>query len=118
MANPLSSCFFRSVALTRPVSLPSACRCAILRREAAGLAREEDTPSARLRRAFNTLGIEQDECSVEDIRKAYIRLAKKYHPDSALQSDTEKFILVSFQSLPGSINEFSFLKLSTGPRSL
>lgn len=67
----------------------------LLWRGMAGLAWEELTSSGRLGRAFGTLGLIQDQCTVEDIRKAYIRLAKKYHPDSALEADTEKFISVS-----------------------
>ncbi len=54
-----------------------------------------ETPSAKLRRAFQTLGLEQDGCTPEAIRKAYITLAKKYHPDSTtLEADTDKFVSV------------------------
>ena len=40
------------------------------------------SPTAKLRRSFQLLDLVQDECSEEEIRKAYIGLAKKYHPDS------------------------------------
>ncbi len=42
-----------------------------------------ESPSARLKRSFQLLDLEQDECAEEEIRKAYIRLVKKYHPDSS-----------------------------------
>lgn len=64
------------------------------RRGAAGFVQGVDTPSAKLKRAFETLGLVQDECTTEDIRKAYLRLAKKYHPDSTLQADSDQFISV------------------------
>ena len=68
--------------------------CSICRRRIAGLA-NESSPSARLKNAFQTLGLVKDECSVDDIRKAYIDLAKKYHPDSrSSQANTDHFIMV------------------------
>lgn len=40
--------------------------------------------------------MEQDECTEEDIRKAYLSLAKKYHPDSrTMEADSDQFISVS-----------------------
>jgi hypothetical protein len=60
------------------------------------VAHDRDTPAAKLRRAFVTLGLVQDECSGEDIRAAYISLAKRYHPDSGTkEADTDRFITVS-----------------------
>lgn len=54
-----------------------------------------ETPSAKLRRAFQTLGLDQEGCTPEAVRKAYITLAKKYHPDSTtLEADTDKFVSV------------------------
>lgn len=56
---------------------------------------EEEKPSVKLRRAFQTLGLQQEDCTPESIRTAYITLAKKYHPDSTSpEADTDKFISV------------------------
>lgn len=64
-----------------------------------GIAHDTDTPSAKLRRAFGTLGLVQDEsceCTEEDIRNAYLNLAKRYHPDSrTMEADADQFISVS-----------------------
>ena len=43
---------------------------------------EFESPTVRLRRAFQLLDLKQGECTEEEIRQAYIKLAKKYHPDS------------------------------------
>lgn len=84
----LCSCGFSPPGLSVPWIL--ACR------GVTGLVREVDTPSARLRRAFETLGLVQDHCTQQDIREAYLRLAKRYHPDSTLEANTDQFILVSW----------------------
>lgn len=58
---------------------------------------DQESPSAKLKRSFQTLGLVQDECSQEDIRKAYLSLAKIYHPDSRNpEANTDQFIQVSF----------------------
>lgn len=51
-----------------------------------------ESPSARLSRSFQLLGLEQDKCGQEEIKKAYIRLVKKYHPDSSSgKANAERF---------------------------
>lgn len=79
-----------SVATTSSVTQCRAYRCTPRK-----LATENgavESPSASLRRAFQSLGLEQDECSIEEIRTAYIRLAKKYHPDSSSgEADANRF---------------------------
>jgi hypothetical protein len=48
----------------------------------AGHSKSEESPTAKLERSFQLLGINQHDCTVEQIRKAYIDLVKRYHPDS------------------------------------
>lgn len=69
----------------------------LFRRRVTGLAQDTEAPSAKLRRAFGTLGLVQDQCTEADIRNAYLGLAKRYHPDSGTkEADSERFISVSF----------------------
>ena len=44
---------------------------------------EFESPTVRLKKAFHLLDLKQDECTEQEIRQAYIKLAKKYHPDSS-----------------------------------
>ena len=70
-------------------------RCVCGRRASGAVKEEGESPSVKLGRAFQTLGLEQDRCTPQDVRKAYITLAKRHHPDSTtLEADTDKFILV------------------------
>ena len=56
-----------------------------------------ESPTAKLKRSFQLLDLVQDECTEEEIRKAYIRLAKKYHPDSSSsQANADCFTEVSY----------------------
>ena len=65
---------------------------AVLRR---GVAHDAEAPSAKLRRAFGTLGLVQDECTEEDVKKAYLKLARQHHPDSrTAEADSDRFIMV------------------------
>ncbi len=70
-------------------------RCRTFRYTSWKLSKESgsfESPSARLKRSFQLLGLEQDECAEEEIRKAYIRLVKKYHPDSSSgEADADHF---------------------------
>ena len=97
MSGPVASHHTVLAVLNRSIFSLNPCGRTLLvssRRGASGPAWEVDTPSGKLRRAFVVLGLVQDECGVEDIRKAYIRLAKKHHPDSIVDGDPEKFIQV------------------------
>ncbi len=47
-----------------------------------GHSKSEESPTAKLERSFQLLGVNKHDCTVEKIRKAYIDLVKKYHPDS------------------------------------
>ena len=59
--------------------------------------KESDSPSAKLDRSFRLLGVTKDDCTVEQIKKAYIDSAKRYHPDSkSPDADAEKFAKVNF----------------------
>ena len=52
-------------------------------------------------KSFQLLGVDQKDSSEEDIKKAYITLVKKYHPDSKTpHASAEKFAEVSKQKLP------------------
>ena len=42
----------------------------------------KDSPMTKLERSFQLLGVNKHDCTVEQIRKAYIDLVKRYHPDS------------------------------------
>ncbi|KAL5006754.1 hypothetical protein ScPMuIL_015560 [Solemya velum] len=47
-----------------------------------------------LRKCYGLLGVSED-CSQEELRQAYLRLAKQYHPDSGSRSaDTDRFAQV------------------------
>ena len=37
---------------------------------------------AKLDRSFQLIGVTKEGCTVEQIRRAYIDLVKRYHPDS------------------------------------
>lgn len=57
---------------------------------------ETTSPSLKLKQSFQLLGLNQGECSLEDIKKAYISLAKKHHPDSNLLGEAaDQFFRVS-----------------------
>lgn len=51
----------------------------------------------KLSRSFQLLGLVKEESSISDIKRAYITLAKKYHPDavSSKTSNTDQFIKVN-----------------------
>ena len=44
--------------------------------------KESPTAKLELERSFQLLGVNKYDCTVEQIRKAYIDLVKRYHPDS------------------------------------
>ena len=45
--------------------------------------RGDDNPMAvKLEHSFQLLGVDKQDCTVEQIRKAYIDLVKRYHPDA------------------------------------
>ena len=44
--------------------------------------RSKESPMAKLEHSFQLLGVTKHDCTVEQIRKAYIDLVKQYHPDS------------------------------------
>lgn len=44
--------------------------------------RSKESPMAKLDHSFQLLGVTKHDCTVEQIREAYIELVKKYHPDS------------------------------------
>ena len=47
---------------------------------------------AKLERSFQLLGVNKQDCTVEQIRKAYIDLVKRYHPDARTpHASAEKF---------------------------
>ena len=55
-----------------------------------------DSPLAKLDRSFQLLGVIKDDCTVEQIKKAYIDSAKRYHPDSnSTDANAEKFAEVN-----------------------
>lgn len=73
--------------------------------------------SQKVRQSFQLLGLTQDKCSVEDVRKAYILLAKKYHPDSnSSEEATEQFIRVSVDYI--ATNNYAILFYILGKRSI
>ncbi len=54
------------------------------------------SPSLKVEQHFQLLGLTKGHCSAEDIRKAYISLAKQYHPDNnSSEEATQQFIEVS-----------------------
>ena len=56
---------------------------------------KDDSPVAKLEHSFQLLGVNKHECSAEQIRKAYIDLVKRYHPDSRTpHASAEKFTKV------------------------
>ena len=61
-----------------------------------GRGNSKKVSSTEVNKYFQLLGLSREQCTVEDIRKAYISLSKKYHPDSnAAEEATEQFIKVS-----------------------
>ena len=61
-------------------------------RRGAGHSKLKDSPTAKLERSFQLLGVNKHDCTVERIRKAYIDLVKIYHPDSRTpHASAEKF---------------------------
>ena len=44
--------------------------------------KESPTAKLELERSFQLLGVNKHDCTVEQIRKAYTDLVKRYHPDS------------------------------------
>ena len=53
---------------------------------------KEDSPMAKLERSFQLLGVSKLDCTVGQIRKAYIDLVKRYHPDARTpQASAERF---------------------------
>ena len=47
---------------------------------------------AKLEHSFQLLGVNKQDCTVEQIRKAYIDLVKRYHPDARTpHASAEKF---------------------------
>lgn len=60
---------------------------------------ETGSPTGKLKMSFQLLGLVQDECSEGDVRRAYIKLAKIFHPDSSSsQANSDKFSEVSLSS--------------------
>ena len=52
----------------------------------------KDSPLAKLEDSFKLLGVRKDECTVEQIRAAYIDLVKQYHPDARTpQASAQRF---------------------------
>jgi hypothetical protein len=61
-------------------------------RKGTGHSKSEESPTAKLERSFQLLGVIKHDCTVEQIRKAYIDLVKRYHPDSRTpHASAEKF---------------------------
>ena len=61
-------------------------------RRGAGHSNLKDSPVAKLEHSFQLLGVNKRDCTVEQIRKAYIDLVKIYHPDSRTpHASAEKF---------------------------
>ena len=55
---------------------------------------------AKLERSFQLLGVNTHDCTVEQIRKAYTDLMKRYHPDSRTpHASTEKSAEVGLYNL-------------------
>ena len=44
--------------------------------------KDSSSVAIKLERSFQLLGVNKQDCTVEQIRKAYIDLMKRYHPDS------------------------------------
>ena len=54
-------------------------------------AKSKENSTAKLERSFQLLRVNKHDCTIERIRKAYIDLVKKYHPDSrTLHASAEK----------------------------
>ena len=70
-------------------------------RRGAGHSKPKDSPTAKLEHSFQLLGVNKHDCTVEQIRKAYIDLVKKYHPDSRTpHASAEKFTEVCLPAAP------------------
>ena len=76
------------------------------RRGVSHSAKSKESPRAKLERSFQLLGVNKHDCTVEQIRKAYIDLVKRYHPDSRTpHASAEKSAEVCHNTICNKVNE-------------